>query len=194
MKSIKANSNDSEGKENQIISKADALSSKRDFSTDKEWLDYCEWLNKLSKEAVDHFLRGIHIGVQLNESYLVSQGSTYTWNYIHHIIKQRKYKQVMPILSEVLEALKKVGHNTEPDLLVAICVSQSKGLMMPWLPEEQIKSLQVPVVFDPNSSNDKLKKDLKPNPTGAPPVKTFSIPPEASADLKKALEVKKFNL
>ncbi len=101
----------------------------------------------------------------------------------------------MHILSEVLEALKKVGHNTEPDLLVAICVAQAKGLMMPWLPEEQVKPFLVPVVADPNnSSNDKLKKDAKPNAVVPPPIKTFSIPPEASSDLKKALEVKFFLL
>ena len=84
----------------------------RDFETDKEWLNYCEWINKLSKEAIDHFLRGIQIGVGLNESYLVSQGSTYIWNYLHHVFEQNKHKTVNPILIEVLDALRKVGHNT----------------------------------------------------------------------------------
>ena len=175
---------------NQVTVKSDLTQSKRDFASDKEWLAYCDWLNKLSKEAVDHFLRGIQIGVQLNESYLVSQGSTYAWNYLHHIIKQRKQKQVIHILAEVLDALKKVGHNTEPDLLVAICVALAKGLMKPWLPEEQKKTLQMPAIADPNAAQgDKTKKDAKPNPVVGTTTKTFSIPPEASNDLKKALEV-----
>lgn len=85
----------------------------RNFETDKEWLEYCDWLNRLSKEAIDHFLRGVQIGVQLGESWLVSQGSTYVWNYLHHIFeKRKKFTQVLPFLGDVLDALKKVGHNT----------------------------------------------------------------------------------
>ena len=189
-----------ENKDNahQAAEKSDSFGQpKRDFATDKEWQAYCDWLMKLSKEAIDHFLRGIQIGVQLNESYIVSQGSTYAWNYLHHMIKQRKHKQITHILAEILEALKKVGHNTEPELLVAICVAQARGLMMPWLPEEQVKSLQMPVVAETSAQVDTKqppqKKEVKPNPAVVT-VKTFSVPPEASGDLKKALEVSIFKI
>lgn len=84
----------------------------RNLENDKEWLEYCDWLNRLSKESIDHFLKGIQIGIQLNESWLVSQGSAYVWNYLHHIFVKKKFNQVIPILSEVLDGLKKVGHNT----------------------------------------------------------------------------------
>lgn len=84
----------------------------RDFENDKEWKEYCDWLNKLCKEAVNHFLKGIQIGVELNESWLVCQGSAYTWNYLHHILEKKKYPQILPILNEVLDALRKVGHDT----------------------------------------------------------------------------------
>lgn len=50
-------------------------SHRRSLSTDKEWLEYNEWLNKLCHTALKHFLRGIQIGIHLNESWLVCQGS-----------------------------------------------------------------------------------------------------------------------
>jgi len=57
---------------------ADELAAKQDshrsLSSDKEWLEYNEWLNKLCHTAMKHFLRGIQIGIQLNESWLVCQG------------------------------------------------------------------------------------------------------------------------
>jgi hypothetical protein len=76
-----------------------------------EWKEYCDWLSKLSKEAIDHILRGIQIGVQLNESWLVTQGGAYIWNYLHHMFEKKKFNQVVSILTELLDALKKVGHN-----------------------------------------------------------------------------------
>jgi hypothetical protein len=47
----------------KLNDKNENTSSKRNFETDKEWLEYCEWLNKLCTNAVDHFLRGIQIGI-----------------------------------------------------------------------------------------------------------------------------------
>jgi hypothetical protein len=83
----------------------------RNYETDKEWLEYCEWIKKFSKESIDHFLKGIEIGVQLKESWLASQGSSYIWNYLHHIVAQKNFTQILPILTHIFEALKKVGHN-----------------------------------------------------------------------------------
>ena len=101
--------NEVTGKRPADILKQEAVP-KRNFSTDKEWLDYCEWLSRLSIEAVHHFSRGVQIGVGLHESYIVCQGSAYAWNYLHHIFDERKYNQVTSILSELFEALKTVGH------------------------------------------------------------------------------------
>ena len=58
-----------------------------------------------------HFLRGVQIGILLNESWIVCQGATYAWNYMHHIFDQKKHSQVNSILSELVIALQKVGHD-----------------------------------------------------------------------------------
>jgi hypothetical protein len=84
----------------------------RDFETDKEWKEYCDWLSKLCKEAVDHFLKGIQIGLELKESWLVCQGSAYLWNYFHHIIDKKRNNQVLGVLTEIFDSIKKVGHDT----------------------------------------------------------------------------------
>ena len=84
---------------------------KRDFKTDKEWLDYCDWLDRLSKEAMDHFVRGVQIGVELQEGWLVCRGGAYAWNYMHHIFENKYYSKVVGILNTLLEGFKKTGHN-----------------------------------------------------------------------------------
>ena len=60
------------------VNRTQPETSRRNFATDKEWLDYCEWLNKLCHRAMKHFLRGVQIGILLNESWLVCQGKKLT--------------------------------------------------------------------------------------------------------------------
>ena len=74
---------------------------KRDFKTDSEWLEYTEWLDKLSKEAMDHFIRGVQIGIELNESWLVCQGCAYVWNYMHHIYFHTNVSFILFVISVI---------------------------------------------------------------------------------------------
>ncbi|RNA35698.1 cilia- and flagella-associated 46-like, partial [Brachionus plicatilis] len=154
---------------------------KRDFANDQEWKEYCEWLNRLCKEAVDNFLQGIKIGIELRESWLVCQGSAYLWNYFHHLIEKRQNNHIVSILTEIFDAIKKVGHDTEAELLVSICVALSTGLMQNWLPPDHVKPLQIPIVSDINT--DKKKQAIN------AATKPIVIPPEAGGEFKKALEV-----
>ena len=97
--------------QSQIQQKA-TQTQQRNFDTDVEWNEYCEWLKALCDEAVADFIRGIKIGTQLGESWLVAQGAAYCWNYLHHLFEAKKYSQCNAILTEVFDALKKVGHDT----------------------------------------------------------------------------------
>jgi hypothetical protein len=83
----------------------------RNFETDPEWLEYCQWLQSICEEIVKNFLRGVKIGVLLNESWIVCQGSVYCWNYFHHIIEQKRHNVVNNVLTELLDGLRKTGHN-----------------------------------------------------------------------------------
>lgn len=167
----------------------------RNFDTDPEWQSYCQWLNALSKQVVENFLRGIQIGVHLGESWLVSQGCIYIWNYLHSMIEKKNFGEqrlVVTILAECFEALKKCGHINEPELVVAISVALSMGLMHNWLPSEQAKQLQIPNLGgESGAPNEKQTRKGNPTTTGGNPQgkNQFSIPFEGQADIKKALEV-----
>jgi hypothetical protein len=89
---------------------------------------------------------------------------------------------------------------SEPELLVAISVALSTGLITPWLPAEQAKSLQIPNLnLETINSNEKANRKASAtgkktqtavlNASANPMNKAFTIPPEATADLKKSLEV-----
>lgn len=176
----------------KIESGGEQKSTYRDFETDTEWTAYCDWLQRLSKQSVEHFLRGIQIGVQLGESWLVSQGAAYVWNYLHHKIEKRNFNQLVPTLNECLDALRKVGHNNEPELLVAISVALANGLMQNWLPTEHVKSLQIPNLSSDTPTEKHARKAGAGNPGGGnPQVKVqFTLTNEAQNDIKKAIEVR----
>ncbi len=134
----------------------------------------------------------------MDESWLVCQGSAYLWNYFHHIFEGKKFNKVVKILNEMFDALKRVGHNTEPELLTAIAIALANGLIQPWLPKEHLANLQIPVLASENESSSKnaggAKGAAKTNNPTAPIAKLsiFSIPNEAQADIKKALDVSRF--
>lgn len=58
--------------------------------------------------ATKSFLRGLTLGVVLNESWLVCSGAAYIWNYNTHILKQGRHEEIIPDLLAVLDAIKKV--------------------------------------------------------------------------------------
>lgn len=94
------------------IDQTKSNTNKRDFENDQEWNKYTNWLNNLSKEAVKNFLQGIKIGIELQESWIVCQGSAYLWNYFHHLIDKRQSSQILSVLTEMFDAIKKIGHDT----------------------------------------------------------------------------------
>jgi hypothetical protein len=61
--------------------------------------------------------------------------------------------------------------------------------MIPWLPEELIKPLQIPNAADNQVDLNKNKKSNMPGAGQNAYGKPFSVPNEANADIKKALEV-----
>jgi hypothetical protein len=79
---------------------------------------------------------------------------------------------------------------SEPELLVAVCVALANGLMQNWLPQEQVKSLQVPNLPNESVLNEKQARKGNLNTGGNPQTKvTFSLSAEAQVEIKKALEV-----
>ena len=79
---------------------------------------------------------------------------------------------------------------SEAELLVAVCVGLAQAYVLPWLPEEQAKALQIPTLA---SDDPKTAGARKVANTGGQ-SKPLSFPSEANADLKKALEVSLFKL
>lgn len=69
-----------------------------------------DWIKGLSDQAKDHFLRGLAIGVELDESWIVCSAAAYIWNYTNHILTQGRHREIVPQLTTVLQGLKKVGH------------------------------------------------------------------------------------
>ncbi|XP_060585472.1 cilia- and flagella-associated protein 46-like isoform X2 [Ruditapes philippinarum] len=152
---------------------------------DPDWIEYCDWIKSLSENGTSSFLRGLALGVELNEAWLVCCASTYVWNYNNHVLTQLRHREIMDTLTVVFDGLKKVGHANETSSLVNICNALSYALMKPWIPvpsKEEPPAPETPRI----DSGKKGKADPKAKKTTA---NTVSIPSEAMPDLKKAIEV-----
>ena len=71
---------------------------------------YSDWIKSLSENGTSSFLRGLALGVELNEAWLVCCASTYVWNYNNHVLTQLRHREIMDTLTVVFDGLKKVGH------------------------------------------------------------------------------------
>ncbi|XP_071090002.1 cilia- and flagella-associated protein 46-like [Haliotis cracherodii] len=158
---------------------------------DPEWIEYCDWINSLSECATNSFLRGLALGMELDEPWLVCSGAAYVWNYNNHVFTQDRHREVIDTLSTILSGLKAVGHAGETMMLVNICNALSTGLIKPWIPEppprEGYEGTMSPTPGDKSPSKSKGKSAVTGNKSKTP--YTVTISPDAMPDLKKAIEV-----
>lgn len=169
------------------------------FDDMPEWVSYCNWISSLSNEVIYSFQRAAEIGVELKESWLVCNSAVYLWNYATHMLSQGRHKEVIPIFSPVLEAVKLTGHAGETILLCQICNAIAQGYMQPWIP-----ALPTPPTASATPSKDKSEKTEKvkgrQSGKGAKggqskgSLQTVTIDPEATPDLKQALDVLEYAL
>ena len=73
-------------------------------------LNFSDWIKSISECATNSFLRGLDLGVDLEEAWLVCCATAYIWNYNNHILTQLRHREIMPTLTAVYNGLKKVGH------------------------------------------------------------------------------------
>ncbi|XP_025093435.1 cilia- and flagella-associated protein 46-like isoform X2 [Pomacea canaliculata] len=149
---------------------------------DPDWLEYCNWIRELSEASTSSFLRGLELGVDLMEPWLVCNAAAYIWNYNNHILTQMRHREILLPLTAVLDGLKRVGHAGETSMLVNICNTLAFALIQPWIPEAPKEEKDQ----DDLNSKNKLKVSVS---QGKIKGSAVSLVPEATVDIKKAVEV-----
>jgi len=71
---------------------------------------FSDWIKSLSEDATGSFVRGLELGSELREAWLVCCSATYVWNYNNHVLTQLRHREIMPTLTTVFDGMKKVGH------------------------------------------------------------------------------------
>ncbi|RUS85833.1 hypothetical protein EGW08_006385 [Elysia chlorotica] len=154
---------------------------------DPDWIEYCEWIKDLSHQATESFLRGLALGVELNEPWIVCSAGAYIWNYNTHILAQSRHREIVDALTTVLGGLKRVGHAGETVMLVNICNALAQGLIQPWLPDAPKDAEKQSEMGDPLSPKGKNKAPAA--ATSKSKSSVINISNDALPDLKKAIEV-----
>ncbi|XP_052771669.1 cilia- and flagella-associated protein 46-like isoform X4 [Mya arenaria] len=158
---------------------------------DPDWIEYCDWIKSLSESTTGSFLRGLALGVELTEAWLVCCSATYIWNYNNHVLTQLRHREVMETLTTVFDGLKKVGHANETSSLVNICNALAYALMKPWFPTPS-KDPTPPAT--PGLESPTLKKGKDKAQKSKTNTATVAISQDAMPDLKKAIEVLEYVL
>ena len=82
---------------------------------------FSDWIGDLSKFCTEAFIRGLELGVDLGESWLVCSAITYLWNHNNHILSHDRQREIVPTLTTIFEALKKFGHVGSVFYLSCVC-------------------------------------------------------------------------
>ncbi|KAL9983920.1 hypothetical protein ACROYT_G006166 [Oculina patagonica] len=168
------------------------------FDDMPEWVSYCDWISSLSNEVIYSFQRAAEVGVELKEPWLVCNAAVYLWNYTTHLLSQGRHKEVIPIYSTVLEAMKLTGHAGETVLLCQMCNAIAQGYMQPWIPALPPPTAPATPSKEKSEKAEKVKgrqsgKEAKGGPSKGS-LQTVVVDPEATPDLKQALEVIEYAL
>ncbi|XP_014779855.1 cilia- and flagella-associated protein 46 [Octopus bimaculoides] len=153
-----------------------------DPAEDKDWELYCQWIQQMNSKITSSFLRGLILGYNLNDSYIVGNAATYLWNYNLHIIEQNRQSEIVGCFATLLEGMQKVDYSEFIILLINICINLATGLMMPWMPSIPDRNTESPIRLYAYPEKSNVPKTQSKLPL-------VLIPPQALPDLKRAIEV-----
>uniref|UniRef100_G1QN87 Cilia and flagella associated protein 46 n=1 Tax=Nomascus leucogenys TaxID=61853 RepID=G1QN87_NOMLE len=139
-----------------------------------EWITYrWNWIESLSQYAMNNWLRSAEIGQEIQEAWIVQNAVVYILNHNHHLILAGRQKELVDALCHLLSIVKATGHSGDPVMLVTLCNTLARGLVISWIPVQ---------------AAEKSRKFMRPN--------AFHSPLDAGAisKIKTAVEVCEFAL
>lgn len=101
----------------------------------KEWKVYSEWVEKITKEALERFQVACNHGVSLNNPLIVCNSAVYVWNYTKHLLEKKEYSLLTQQYLPLFNSLKKIGHGTETVFLCDFAHALAQGFMKPHIPQ-----------------------------------------------------------
>ncbi|XP_060027023.1 cilia- and flagella-associated protein 46 isoform X2 [Erinaceus europaeus] len=138
-----------------------------------EWLQYKAWIESLSQLAMNSWLRAADIGRELREDWIVQNAVVYLLNHNHHLVCERRHRELVDALYHLLGVMRAMGHSGDPVVLVTLCNMLAQGLLINWVPAP---------------APERARKAGRPNQSHAP------LDAEAAAEVRTAVEVCEFAL
>nr|XP_054099496.1 cilia- and flagella-associated protein 46 isoform X11 [Callithrix jacchus] len=99
-----------------------------------EWITYRTWIESLSQYAMNNWLRSAEIGQELQEAWIVQNAVVYVLNHSRHLILAGRQKELVDTLQHLLSIVKATGHSGDPVMLVTLCNTLARGLIISWIP------------------------------------------------------------
>ncbi|XP_017369055.1 cilia- and flagella-associated protein 46 isoform X2 [Cebus imitator] len=99
-----------------------------------EWITYRTWIESLSQYAMNNWLRSAEIGQELQEAWIVQNAVVYVLNHSRHLILAGRQRELVDALHHLLSIVKATGHSGDPVMLVTLCNTLARGLIISWIP------------------------------------------------------------
>nr|XP_024202467.2 cilia- and flagella-associated protein 46 isoform X2 [Pan troglodytes] len=138
-----------------------------------EWITYRTWIESLSRYAMNNWLRSAEIGQEIQEAWIVQNAVVYVLNHNHHLILAGRQKELVDALYHLLSIVKATGHSGDPVMLVTLCNTLARGLIISWIPVQ---------------AAEKSRKFMRANAFHSP------LDAGATSEIKTAAEVCEFAL
>ncbi|XP_021567858.1 cilia- and flagella-associated protein 46-like, partial [Carlito syrichta] len=138
-----------------------------------EWITYRTWIESLSQCTMSHWLRSAEIGQEIQEAWIVQNAVVYVLNHNHHLILAGRQKELVDTLLRLLDIVKATGHSGDPVILVTLCNTLARGLIINWIQAQ---------------ATEKSRRFVRPNMFHSP------LDSGAASEIKTAVEVCEFAL
>ncbi|KAL4698410.1 hypothetical protein H8959_011067 [Pygathrix nigripes] len=122
---------------------------------------------------MNNWLRSAEIGQEIQEAWIVQNAVVYVLNHNHHLILAGRQKELVDALYHLLSIVKATGHSGDPMMLVTLCNTLARGLIISWIPVQ---------------AAEKSRKFMRPNAFHSP------LDAGATSEIKTAVEVCEFAL
>nr|XP_039321178.1 cilia- and flagella-associated protein 46 isoform X3 [Saimiri boliviensis boliviensis] len=99
-----------------------------------EWVTYRTWIESLSQYAMNNWLHSAEIGQELQEAWIVQNAVVYVLNHSRHLILAGRQRELVDALHHLLSIVKATGHSGDPVMLVTLCNTLARGLIISWIP------------------------------------------------------------
>ncbi|MFT7806045.1 cilia- and flagella-associated protein 46 [Arapaima gigas] len=150
-----------------------------------QWAIYREWVQELSAQATNSFLRAAELGAEIQELWIISNAAVYLWNYNKHMLVMEGQRQLLAPFQKLIDIMKLTGLTSDIALQVLLCNTVAQSLLPGLVPP----ATKAPQEKQENKKPPPPERGKKGAGKRVESVQSISLDPSSVQEGKKVLEL-----